>query len=54
VLPKPTGIQIAGDGTLNTTNSEKMQPLQEAIAEIQFRQQYFQTVPVATVQATLQ
>jgi single-stranded-DNA-specific exonuclease len=54
VLPKPTGIQIAGDGTLHTTNSEKMQPLQEAIAEIQFRQQYFQTVPVATVQATLQ
>lgn len=53
VVEKSTGIQILGDGKSYTTNSAKMQPLQEAIAEIQFRRQYFQTVPVATIQATL-
>ncbi len=53
VRQTPAGIQIWGDGYVHSINLEKMQPLREAIAEIQFRRQYFQTVPIATVQATL-
>jgi single-stranded-DNA-specific exonuclease len=53
VVQTPAGIQILGDGDFYNTSPEKMQPLREAIGEIQFRRQYFQTVPIATIQATL-